>query len=252
MKVIIEGSLVNFDETEIDERGWLTGDGIFETIKTVDSLVWALSRHMCRALKSSINLGLKLPSEELVRRSLQLLLKQEIHSRGFIRLSFATCGKWAAVHLPYLEISSPAKLLTYPHHLVVAKTPIKSFPYAHRLEILAAAKKLGFDETIVTSNTAKVCEGAVTNLLLKIEGQWVTPPISDGVLPGIVRALVIENCRVAVRSVAVWEISKIESAFLLSSLRIAQPVAAIDGRELAQSLDFKLEIEAMALRTSVD
>jgi hypothetical protein len=37
----------------------------------------------------------------------------------------------------------------------------------------------------------------------------------------------------------------------LSSLRIAQPVASIDGREIEQSLEFKSEIEAMALRTSV-
>jgi len=34
-------------------------------------------------------------------------------------------------------------------------------------------------------------------------------------------------------------------------LRIAQPIASIDGRELSQSQEFKDEIEAMALRTSV-
>ena len=65
------------------------------------------------------------------------------------------------------------------------------------------------------------------------------------------RALVIENCDVIVRSIGVSEIGDIESAFLLSSLRIAQPVASIDGRELSQSLEFRDEIEAMALRTSV-
>jgi branched-subunit amino acid aminotransferase/4-amino-4-deoxychorismate lyase len=54
-----------------------------------------------------------------------------------------------------------------------------------------------------------------------------------------------------VRSIAVSEIKDIESAFLLSSLRIAQPIASIDGRELSQSLEFRDEIEAMALRTSV-
>jgi branched-subunit amino acid aminotransferase/4-amino-4-deoxychorismate lyase len=65
------------------------------------------------------------------------------------------------------------------------------------------------------------------------------------------RALVIENCDVIVRSIDVSEIGDIESAFLLSSLRIAQPIASIDGRELTQSLEFRVEIEAMALRTSV-
>ena len=88
-------------------------------------------------------------------------------------------------------------------------------------------------------------------MLLKIAGTWCTPPLSDGVLPGVMRALVIENCDVIVRSIGVSEIGDIESAFLLSSLRIAQPVASIDGRELSQSLEFRDEIEAMALRTSV-
>jgi branched-subunit amino acid aminotransferase/4-amino-4-deoxychorismate lyase len=65
------------------------------------------------------------------------------------------------------------------------------------------------------------------------------------------RALVIENFDVVVRSIATSEVSDIESAFLLSSLRIAQPVSSIDGRELSQSHEFRDEIEAMALRTSV-
>ena len=65
------------------------------------------------------------------------------------------------------------------------------------------------------------------------------------------RALVIENCNVIVRSIAVSEIESIESGFLLSSLRIAQPIASIDGRELSQSPEFMDEIHAMALRTSV-
>jgi branched-subunit amino acid aminotransferase/4-amino-4-deoxychorismate lyase len=65
------------------------------------------------------------------------------------------------------------------------------------------------------------------------------------------RALVIEYCGVSVRSIDRSEMPRVESAFLLSSLRIAQPVASIDGREVKQSPDFQFEIEAMALRTSV-
>jgi len=112
-------------------------------------------------------------------------------------------------------------------------------------------KFLGADEAIVCNDKGKICEGSVTNLLLRIDDKWVTPPISDGVLPGVMRALVIEYCGVSVRSIDRSEISRVQSAFLLSSLRIAQPVTAIDGREVEQSAEFLAEIEAMALRTSV-
>jgi branched-chain amino acid aminotransferase len=101
------------------------------------------------------------------------------------------------------------------------------------------------------NKNGKITEGAVSNLLVKISDQWFTPPLSDGVLPGVMRALIIENCDVSVRSIAATEIETIESAFLLSSLRIAQPISSINNREISQSHEFRTEIEAMALRTSV-
>ncbi len=101
------------------------------------------------------------------------------------------------------------------------------------------------------NDLGKVCEGSVTNLLVNLDGDWITPPISDGVLPGIMRALVIEYCGVSVKSIDVADLQRVQSAFLLSSLRIAQPVASIDGRLLEPSPEFGAEIEAMALQTSL-
>ena len=251
MKVIVNGSLVPLEQSQCTSLGWLVGAGIFETIKTVNGKPWAMSRHMRRAVNSSAKEKICLPSEELVRDSIATLLQEESHATGLLRISFDSTGNWAAVHLPYTEVISPAKVRTHPVALVTSGVPVKSYPYNHRLEILEQARINGFDEALVTSTDGKICEGAVTNILLKIAGSWCTPPLSDGVLPGVMRALVIENCNVAVRSIAISEIPDIESAFLLSSLRIAQPIASIDGRELSQSHDFKVEIEAMALRTSV-
>jgi len=251
VKVIVNGDLVPIEQSQCTSLGWLEGAGIFETLKTVDAKPWALSRHMRRAVNSARRENIKLPSEELVRESIATLLLAENHSSGLLRVSFDATGNWAAVHLPYTEVSTAAKVCIHPAALVNEGVPVKSYPYNHRLEILEQARTKGFDEALVTSVEGKVCEGAVTNVLLKIAGTWCTPPLSDGVLAGVMRALVIENCDVMVRSISISEIKDVESAFLLSSLRIAQPIASIDGRELSQSHDFRDEIEAMALRTSV-
>jgi branched-chain amino acid aminotransferase len=251
VKVIVNGSLVPLEQSQCSSLGWLEGAGIFETIKTVDGKPWALSRHMRRAVNSSAKENIVLPSEELVRQSIATLLQAEIHSTGLLRVSFDASGNWAAVHLPYTEVVSAAKVGIHPDPLVVEGVPVKSYPYTHRLEILEQSRINGFDESLVTSIDGKICEGSVCNVLLKIAGTWCTPPLSDGVLPGVMRALVIENFNVMVRSIAVTEVADIESAFLLSSLRIAQPIASINGRELSQSHEFRDEIEAMALRTSV-
>jgi branched-chain amino acid aminotransferase len=251
VKVIVNGSLVALEQSPCNALGWLDGAGIFETIKTVDGKPWALSRHMRRAVNSAAKENIKLPSEDRVRESIAVLLQAESHAAGLLRVSFDATGNWAAVHLAYTEPVSAAKVGTHPVALVMDGVPVKSYPYNHRLEILEQARTNGFDEALVTSSDGKICEGAVTNVLLRISGKWCTPPLSDGVLAGVMRALVIENCDVTVRSIAASEIGNIESGFLLSSLRIAQPIASIDCRELSQSHDFRYEIEAIALRTSV-
>ena len=251
MRVIHNGALVPIEESECNDKGWMMGNGVFETIKTVENKPWALSRHMRRAVASAQQLGLQIPTEDLVRNSVENLLDTQQHAHGLLRLSFGENGNWSAVHLAYEPVKHGAKLLTYDKEIVVQGQPIKSYPYTHRLEILEAIKSLGADEAIVCNDKGKICEGSVTNLLLRIDDKWITPPISDGVLPGVMRALVIEYCGVSVRSIDRSEISRVQSAFLLSSLRIAQPVSAIDGREVEQSAEFLAEIEAMALRTSV-
>ena len=251
MKVIHNGSLVPIEESDCNDKGWMSGNGIFETIKTVDNKPWAMSRHMRRAVSSARKIGLRVPAEELIREAVERLCMAEKHPYGVLRISFGQNGSWSAVHLPYEPIRQGAKLLSYDKEIAILGQPIKSYPYTHRLEILEAIKLLGADEAIVCNDKGKVCEGSVTNLLLRIENTWVTPPISDGVLPGVMRALVIEYCGVSVRSIDASEIPRVQSAFLLSSLRIAQPVISIDGREIEQSLDFNSEIQAMAVRTSV-
>lgn len=251
MKVIYNGELVDLADSPCNEMGWMEGTGVFETIKTVENFPWALSRHMRRAVTSCKQLGISIAGEEQVRTGVALLCATERFANGALRLSFGSDGNWSAVHLPYLPLLEPAALVTYTERVSLDGQPLKSYPYTHRLDILNSVRAQGFDEAIIVNDNGRVCEGAVTNLLIKIDGKWMTPPISDGVLAGVVRALVVEFCRVAVRSIELADLARVESAFLLSSLRIAQPVASINGRLLEQSPDFQAEIEAMALRTSV-
>jgi branched-chain amino acid aminotransferase len=251
MKVIQNGALVELAESLCNEKGWMAGEGVFETIRTVENAPWALSRHMRRAVSSARQLGFSIADEEEIRRAVSLLCETEGTPYGMLRLSFGIDGNWAAVHLPYVLNNQPATVMTFKKQIAFSGQPLKSYPYSHRLDILNSAKESGFDEAVIINDRNKVCEGSVTNLLVNLDGKWITPPISDGVLPGIMRALVIEYCGVSVKSIDVADLVRVQSAFLLSSLRIAQTVAAIDGRLLEPSPKFAAEIEAMALKTSV-
>ena len=251
MKVIFNGSLIENTDEMFSQEGWLKGSGFFETIKTVDGRPWALARHMRRAVNSARTLGFRLPNEEVVRGCVSQILQLNNFEQGMMRISFSSNGDWGIFHTPYQEKNNPASVTVFSHEIVEEGVPLKTYPYSHRLEILREVNSKGFDEAIVINQMNKVCEGSVTNLLFKIDATWITPPLSDGVLPGVMRALVIENLEVQVRSITVQEIPRVESGFLLSSLRIAQPISAIEGRELIHSHEFEAEIRAMALRTSV-
>ena len=251
MKVVYNGNLLEQKQSPCNEKGWLSGEGIFETIKTVDSKPWAFSRHMRRAVSSAALAGVTIPKEEDLRAGVELLLNEQIHDRGLLRLSFSNNGNWVAVHLAYPELVGAAKLVVHSQRIPSAGSQVKKFPYDHRLSILKSAQSMGFDEAVVLNENNKISEAAVSNLLMKINGQWITPPLTDGALPGVVRALVLENCDVSVRSIDIAEMHEIESAFLIGSLRVAQSIDSIDSKTLVQSSDFKREIQAMALRTSV-
>ena len=251
MKVSMNASLIEIENAPITQTGWLVGAGIFETLRTVDSLAYAYSRHMDRATKSAAIANVILPPLEIVASAVAQLLAAEPWPNGLLRISFDKNGQWAVVHFPYQPLSTTATVRIHPDYLISKGETIKSYPYENRLAILDEAKLLGFDEAIVCSTEGNICEGAVSNIVFHINGRWVTPPTSDGVLPGIMRGLVIDYCGVGVESVGLSQMEDITGAILLSSLRIAQSIQSIDGRELELSHAFCDEIHAMAVLHSV-
>ena len=252
MKVSMNASLIELENAAITQTGWLVGAGIFETLRTVDSLAYAYSRHMDRAVKSAAIANVILPPLDLVASAIAELLAAEPWPNGLLRISFDKNGQWGAVHFPYQPLSTTATVRIHPDMLISKGETIKSYPYENRLAILDEAKLLGFDEAIVCSTEGKICEGAVSNIIFHINGRWVTPPTSDGVLPGIMRELAIDYCGVGVESVGLAQIEDISGAILLSRLRIAQSIQSIEGRELELSHAFCDEIHAMAVLHSVE
>ena len=251
MKLSFNGALVDIADVPCNESGWLLGTGIFETIKTVNRSPYLLALHLQRAATSAKLLGINLPSIPSVELAVRELLIAEPNVNGHLRISFDVNGQWSAIHLPYQPLTAPAKIRIHSDPLMSPGARIKSYPYDQRLAILNEAKLLGFDEAIVYNTQGNISEGAVSNIMAQINGQWITPPISDGALPGIMRGLVIENCRVAIATIPISHIGDITSAFLLSSLRIAQPISSIEGRHLQVSQALKEEIHAKAVASSL-
>ena len=213
----------------LDSRGFPQGSGIFETMKTVNGEPIALGRHMRRALESALELGISMPSEDLIRDEIVRVLVEHPHQLGRLRICF---GKdiFYITHDSYAELTEPARLNFHTQTIIGAVH--KLFPYDYRFALIEAANDEGYHDSVLFNEKNEITETAVSNLAFYIGDEWVTPPITSGILPGVIRAIAIEECKVRVRPIHISEIPEVESAFLLSSLRIAQPVSHIGDMKL--------------------
>lgn len=249
MRVIYNGEVKGIDEVPASSSGWLVGQGIFETIKSVGNIPFSLSRHIARAQNSAFALGISIANSEEISQGVTDLFAAAPQGLGMLRISFDNQGNWLAVHMPYAEQEKSCDVRTHPD--AVTGDVHKRFPYTNRLEILEQARLAGFDDAIVLNRQGNICEGSVTNLIAKIDGRWLTPPTTDVVLPGIIRQILIENGIVTIESIPAHRLAEITSAFFISSLRLSHAISSIDSRPLHLSHAFGEEIKALAHKYSV-
>ena len=236
MKIWVNSGLVEDSSGFLDANNWPLGTGLFETLRTENGSVQLLSRHMRRVIASARELSIPIPNEDLISQAIDELLNATPHDVGRLRLSFST-ERFIATHEAYVSDNNPFKVMVSQELSLTAGRQYKVFPYTGRLDLLNEATAAGCDEVILMDAEERVLEGAVSNFAFRIAGQWRTTPITTGVLPGVLRAVAIEECGVVVKDLSRTDVSRCEAAIVMSSLKIALPVASIDGRSLAIDSD---------------
>jgi branched-chain amino acid aminotransferase len=232
MKIWVDNALIESSADFIGAGGWPVGTGVFETIRTEQSRPQLLSRHMRRVLLSARELSISLPNEDDVLDAVDHLLRAERHELGRLRLSFSN-EHFIATHERYLDSHSDMKVQSHRLSSTSSSRKHKTFPYSHNLGLLEEAKSKGVDEFLFIDSIGRVTEGAVSNFALRISGIWITPPITAGILPGVVRAIAISHCGVAVRDITEGDLATCDAAIAMSSLKIALPIASLNGNPLA-------------------
>jgi para-aminobenzoate synthetase/4-amino-4-deoxychorismate lyase len=113
--------------------------------------------------------------------------------------------------------------LPSPVRLLLAKQPMQSQDVFLRhkttlrrrydLAWQAAEKNDAFD-TLFVNEKSQVTEGGRSNLFVYLDGHWLTPPLSEGVLPGIMRGLLLDDPTMNAR----------EAVLMLDDLRVAERI----------------------------
>ena len=236
MKIWVNSGLIEDSSGYLDANNWPLGTGLFETLRTEGGSVQLLSRHMRRVISSARELSIPIPNEDVISQAIGQLLVATPHELGKLRLSFSI-ERFMATHEKYVDDNDSFTVMLGQNVGMPSGRQHKVFPYEARMDLLQSVMAEGCDEVILMDAEERVLEGAVSNFAFRVDGQWRTTPITAGILPGVLRAVAIEECGVVVKDLTRADVSRCEAAIVMSSLKIARPVASIDGRDLVIDSD---------------
>ena len=215
--VFLNGEFVEEEKAQVSifDRGFLYGDGLFETLRVVAGRPFRWKQHGERFEHGADFLNIRLPFDrEAQRRVANELLERNGVKEGMLRITLSRGAGPRGYSVRGAE--SPTFAMTVqaaPRHdgreqsnlrlvqssvRIPTQTPWSAFKTANRLpQILARtqADGAGVDEALVLNERGEVVEATAANLFWIEDDTLCTPSLESGALPGITRGIVLELAR---------------------------------------------------------
>jgi branched-subunit amino acid aminotransferase/4-amino-4-deoxychorismate lyase len=218
------------------DEGLLRGDGVFEVVRVYDGRPFALSDHLDRLERSAANLRLPdVPREELEAEAPALLGARGGEGfDGLLRIVLTRGGRRLLLTEPLPPSPERARLACVTYAPPRILDGVKSLSYAGNMLATRLAKERGFDDALLVTPHGRVLEAPTASLFwADDDGLW-TPPLEDHILASITRDLVMTLLEVAERPLPTDALPQAREAFLASTTREVQPVAAIEELEFQE------------------
>lgn len=212
------------------DEGYQFGLGLFETISVEQGRPLLLDWHLERLHASMEELGIRQEiTEEKVlaaaRPEERCALKIMVSEKNLL---FTTRPN------PY----TPEKInrgfrLAYSSVYRNETSPLvrhKTMNYGDCILEKRRASSLGADELIFCNSREELCEGTTTNLFFVKEGRLYTPPVSCGLLPGILRRFIMEYFPVTEQVLTKEDVMEMEECFVTNSLMGVMPVTRLEEK----------------------
>jgi len=237
----------------VADRGFTLADGIFETLLGIGGRPVWLAEHLARLRDGALQLGLHLAFDDMaIEAAVVELLRRNGFARSAVRITLtrgpaAKRGLWVDDQSsPTLLVTcAPSAAMTVSQRVVLARTTrrnehsplsrIKSLNYGDNILARREALARGAVDALMLNGQGHVVCATVGNLFARIAGQWITPPVSDGILPGIARGKIIPCLNVRQASLSEADLRAADAAFISNSLGSLE-IAEIDGVKLRSCL----------------
>lgn len=258
--VYINGSLVPEGEAKVSvfDRGFLYGDGVFETMRSYSSHVFRLENHLSRLFRSLKTLKIHIRFDPpTLQKAVYDTLRANGLREAYVRLAISR-GEGSLGPSP-VGCKSPKVIIIarkfepYPAisyekgwRAVVVSTrqnassplcQIKSANYLNYILAKMEAISRGVDEGILLNAQHYVAEATASNIFLIKDGVVATPSVNDGILPGITREAILEiatsiGIKAVVGSITLDELFASQECFVTNTLMEVMPLVEIDGRRI--------------------
>ena len=262
MVVFLNGKFLSEADAVIpvNDRGFLLGDGLFETIRVAGRKLFRMAQHLERMTRGADMLKIKMPftPKELQHFAAELIEKNDL-SETILRVTL-TRGPGArgysingADKPTLLMMLHPAPPMNPDEPLqwsmitssvrIPASDALASFKTTSKaINILARAEAeaQGADEALLLNTNGEVAETAGGNLFWIYHDKICTVPTGRGVLPGITRAVVLEICQTLgfetnKRVIKPEMLRNAAGIFVTTTAFGIVPIASLDGIPVAPS-----------------
>ena len=242
------------------DRGFLYGDGVFETMRAYQGRVFRLEGHLERLAASAAALSIRLPrTASQTGDDIQRVLERNRLTDAVVRLTVSR-GRGrrgpgiAGADSPTYVLATEPLPDTLPEKQGrglrlglsgIRRTPPEALPagakHANCLNAILALEEVtasGADEAVMLDTNLRVTECATANIFFVLKSCVHTPPVSVGILNGITRALVLDLARDAglatnESAFGMDALLDAEEVFVTNSVMGLCPVRTIDARTYA-------------------
>ena len=214
-----------------DDAGFLFGDGLFETLRVDDGEAFDIEAHLDRLLAGLARIGIEIPeTREDLEKAVEKVAREAPGEVARLRITITRGGTAGPTRLITTAAYDPPSEEQYRNGVAVLLLPdlrvdsqgplvgLKSLSYQMNRLALRTAEAAGCFEALLLNERGLLVEGSRTNVVVALPEGVFTPPLSDGCLPGTVRRRLLEQGKIAERSLTPEDLAKAEGVYLLNSL----------------------------------
>jgi branched-chain amino acid aminotransferase len=233
MLASVDGAIGPAEEARIPitDEGLLRGDGAFEALRLYSGRPFALDDHYARLGRSCA--GLRLAGDfDALRAEVAALLERAGPVEAILRIVLTRGGRRIAIVEPLPHRSAVARVMTVRFAPSRVLDGLKTLSYAGNMLAGRLAKEAGYDDALLVTPHGRVLEGPTWSFFWVRDGELLTPPLEDRILASITRSRIIALTGAAEEPCTLEDLHAAQEAFIASSVREVQPIAAIDDLRL--------------------